>query len=176
MRMNNAALLVLGFLSASFWLLDSARCQTSLAPPLSLARPAPAPDDSGPPPIIRASPNEDDPPAATAKRSAPRVTARGKPQPAASNRASPPIETDDTPTATAKRPAAPVAASDIPTPKPAADYDGFITAVQEEADRKPSTKPRAANRPKPAKEPVSVAKQQGLDYGDDDQLKHKLTI
>ena len=58
MRMKNAALFALGLLSANFWPHDSARCQTSLAPPLSLARPAPPPDDSAPPPaIIRASPS-----------------------------------------------------------------------------------------------------------------------
>jgi hypothetical protein len=52
-RMKHAALLALGLLSASFWLHDSARCQTSLAAPLSLA-----------------------PPTATAERSVPSVTAK----------------------------------------------------------------------------------------------------
>jgi hypothetical protein len=33
--MKNAALFALGLLSVNFWLHDSARCQTSLAPPLS---------------------------------------------------------------------------------------------------------------------------------------------
>ena len=83
--MKNAALLAIGFLSASSWLLDSARCQTSLAPPRSLARPTPSPDvDASPPAVIRASPTatDDAPPArATAKRAAPPVAARDAPPP-----------------------------------------------------------------------------------------------
>jgi hypothetical protein len=81
--MKNAALLAIGFLSVNFWLLDSARCQTSLAPPLSLARPAPSPDvDASPPAVIRASPTDDAaPPKPTAKRSAPPVAARDAPPP-----------------------------------------------------------------------------------------------
>ena len=48
MRTKNAVLFAIGFLSVNFWLNDSARCQTSLAPPLSLARPAPSPDEGAP--------------------------------------------------------------------------------------------------------------------------------
>ena len=84
MRMKNVALFAIGFLSAGFWQPDGARCQTSLAPPLSLARPAPSPEvDASPPPVIRASPTTTDdapPPAATAKRAPPPV-ARGTPPP-----------------------------------------------------------------------------------------------
>ena len=148
MRMKNAALFALGLLSVSFWLHDSARCQTSLAPPLSLARPAPAPVETAPPPAVIM--------------------------------ASPPAEADDTPPpkAAARRPAAPVAVRDMPSPKPAADYDGFTTGVVDEpVPKMPAGKPRAANRSKPGKEPDGAAKQQpSLDYGDDDQLKRKLTI
>ena len=84
--MKNAAWLAAGFLSVNFGLLDSARCQTSLAPPL--ARPAPAPDvDALPPAIIRASPPTatDDAPApkASAKRSAPPAAPKDVPKPAA---------------------------------------------------------------------------------------------
>ena len=164
MQSKNAALFAIGLLSANFWPHDSARCQTSLAPPLSLARPAPSPDDSAPPPaIIRASPptapEDDPPPATTAKRRAPPVTARDKPSPAANNRAAPPVATND-----------------LPSPKPAADYDGFSIGVQEEPAPKAPAKPRAATRSKSTREPDSGAKQPSLDYGDDDQLKRKLTI
>ena len=146
MRMKNAALFALGLLSINFWLHDSARCQTSLAPPLSLARPAPAPEETAPPPAVIM--------------------------------ASPPTEADGTPPpkAAARRPAAPVAVRDIPSPKPAADYDGFTTGVVDEPVPKLPAKPRATNRSKPGKEPDGVAKQPSLDYGDDDQLKRKLTI
>lgn len=146
MQTKNAALFALGLLSASFWLHDSARGQTSLAPPLSLARPAPSPEEGAPPPAVIM--------------------------------ASPPTEADDTPPpkAAARRPAAPVAVRDIPSPKPAADYDGFTTGVVDEPVPKLPAKPRATNRSKPGKEPDGVAKQPSLDYGDDDQLKRKLTI
>jgi len=85
--MKNAALFAIGFLPVSFWLLGSARCQTSLAPPLSLARPAPTPDVGAPPPaVIRASPAATDdapPPPAVARRAAPPIAARDTPKPAA---------------------------------------------------------------------------------------------
>ena len=50
------------------------------------------------------------------------------------------------------------------------------SASQEEPVPKAPAKPRAANRSKSTKEPDSGAKQPSLDYGDDDQLKRKLTI
>jgi hypothetical protein len=144
MRTKNVALFAIGFLSVTFWLHDGARCQTSLAPPLSLARPAPSPEEGAPPPaIIRASPSA----------------------------------TDDAPPPTAtKRVAPPVTGRDAPPPKPAADYDGFTTGADDEPVAKLPAKPRAANRSKPRKEPDSVERQPSLDYGDDDQLKRKLTI
>jgi len=144
--MKNAALFAIGFLSVSFWLLDSARCQTSLAPPLSLARPAPSPDvDASPPAVILASP---------------------------------PTATDDAPPpkATAKRAAPPVAARDTTSPKPAADYDGFTTGVQNEPVAKLPDLPRTAKRSKPMKEPDSVAGQPWADSAEDVQLRRKLTI
>jgi hypothetical protein len=144
--MKNAALFGIGFLSVSFWLHDSARCQTSLAPPLSLARPAPSPEEGAPPPAII--------------------------------RASPPTAPDDAPPpkATARHPAPLVTARDAPSPKPAADYDGFTAGADDEPVPKAPAKPRAANRSKPKKEPDGVERQPSLDYGDDDQLKRKLTI
>jgi hypothetical protein len=144
--MKNAALFAIGFLSVNFWLTDSARCQTSLAPPLSLARPAPSPDDSAPPPaIIRASP------------------------PTATDDAPPPK-------ATARRSAPPVAARNAPPPKPAADYDGFTTVVEDEPVANLPAKPRAANRSKPTREPDSIAGQPPADSAEDEQLRRKLTI
>jgi hypothetical protein len=145
MKMKNAALFAIGLLSVNFWLLDSARCQTSLAPPLSLARPAPSPDEGAPPPaIIRASPMATDdapPPKPTAKRSAP-----------------------------------PLAARDAPPPKPAADYDGLTAGAGDEPVAKLPVSPRAAGRSKPRKEPDSIATQPSADFGEDEQLKRKLTI
>ena len=71
MRKKKAALLAIGVLSLSFWLHDSARCQTSLAPPLSLGRPAPLPDKSS-------TATEERPPStATSKRSTPAGNAKG---------------------------------------------------------------------------------------------------
>jgi hypothetical protein len=82
--MKHAALFAIGLLSVHFWLLDGARCQTSLAPPL--ARPAPAPEvDASPPAVILASPppatDDVPPPRATAKRAAPPAAARDAPPP-----------------------------------------------------------------------------------------------
>jgi len=133
-------------LSVNFWLPDGARCQTSLAPPLSLARPAPSPDESAPPPaIIRASP-----PTATDDVPPPRATAR--------------------------RPAPPLAARDAPPPKPAADYDGFTTVIEDEPVAKLPVSPRAANRSKPRKGPDSIAGQPSADSAEDEQLRRKLMI
>ncbi len=49
MRLKSAALFAVGFLLVSFWLHGSARCQSSVAPPLSLA-PPPSVTDQGSPP------------------------------------------------------------------------------------------------------------------------------
>jgi len=147
MHMKNAALFAIGFLSVHLGLPDSARCQTSLAPPLSRARPAPSPDEGAPPPaIIRASP------------------------PTATDEAPPPKTT-------AKRSAPPVVARDAPAPKPAADYDGFTTSIVDEPVAKLPDRPRTTtNRSKPKKGPDGVAAQPGDDYGEDEQLKRKLNI
>jgi hypothetical protein len=144
--MKNAGLFAIGLLSVGFCLLDNARCQTSLAPPLSLARPAPAPDvDASPPAIIRASP------------------------PTATDDAPPPK-------ATVKRSAPPVAARDAPPPKPAADHDGFTTHVEDEPVAKLPVSPRAANRSKPKREADSIPGQPWADSAEDAQLRRKLTI
>ena len=49
MRLKSAALFVVGFLFVSFWLLGGARCQSSVAPPLSLAAPSSVTDQGSPP-------------------------------------------------------------------------------------------------------------------------------
>ena len=146
MRMKSAALLAIGFLSVSFSLSDSASCQTSRAPPLSLARPAPSPDVDAPPPAVIM--------------------------------ATPPAATDDTPpaAATTRRAAPPVVARDTPSPKPAADYDGFTTGAQNEPVAKLPDLPRPAKRPKQMKEPDSIAGKPWADSPEDVQLRRKLTI
>jgi hypothetical protein len=114
MRMKNAALFALGFLSVSFWLHDSARCQTSLAPPLSLA-PPPALTDRGS--AAPATTNSVWPLMATPNVSPPRATAKGS-APSATTNVWPPSATDGVPppTATAKRSVPPVTAKDAPRP------------------------------------------------------------
>jgi hypothetical protein len=123
--MKHATFFAIGCLSVSLGLPDSASCQTSRAPPLSLARPAPSPDETAPPPaIIRASPlpEEDAPSKPAARRSAPPVAAKN-----------------------ATRDAAP--------PKPATDYDGFSVSVDDDPVAKLPLSPRTANRSKSRKEP-----------------------
>jgi len=153
--MKNAALFAIELLSVNFGLAVSARCQTSLAPPLSLSRPAPLPEDSAPPPaIIRASPlvEADDapPPKAVAKRAAAPAAAKSAPR-------------------------------DAPAPKPPADYDGFITGAQDEPVTKQPDLPRTPTtraKPKNSKkeEPASGAAQPSDDSAEDEQLRRKLTI
>ena len=153
MRMKHAALFAIGCLSISLGLPDSASCQTSRPPPLSLARPAPSPDETAPPPaIIRASP-------------APEEDAPSKP---ATRRSAPPA-------------AAKNATRDVPAPKPAADYDGFTTGAHDEPVAKLPDLPRTTtNRSKPKKEPKkepdSIAGQSPADDAADEQLRRKLTI
>ena len=174
MRIKNAAaLFAIGFLSVSFGLPDSARCQTSLAPPLSLARPAASPDEAVPPPpaVILASP-----PAAAEDAPPPRATAKRAPPPVARD-ASPPAATEDAPPprATARRTAPPVARETAP-PKPAADHDGFTTSIEDEPAPTLPVSPRTAKRSKPMKEPDSIAGQPWADSAEDVQLRRKLTI
>ena len=112
MRMKNVARFALGFLSVSFWLLDSARCQTSLAPPLSLA-PPPLTDNGSAPP---ATTNSVWPPMATPNVSPPRATAKSS-APSAKTNVWPPSATDGVPPPreSAKR-SVPIIAKDAPRP------------------------------------------------------------
>jgi hypothetical protein len=64
----------------------------------------------------------------------------------------------------------------MPSPKPAADYDGFTTGAQNEPVAKLPDLPRTAKRSKPMKAPDSIAGQPWADSAEDVQLRRKLTI
>jgi hypothetical protein len=149
MRLKSAALFAVCFLFVSFWLHGGARCQSSVASPLSLAAPV---TDQGSPPAARcywsglnwwcSSPPGPGvlPPRPRAKGSPPMapevpmypppvvlaappsVTAKGS-SPTATKNVSPPVATDDVParTAAAKRSPPPAAKNVSP---PAATEDG----------------------------------------------------
>ena len=139
MRSKNAALFAVGLLFVSFWLNGGVRCQTSVAPPVSLA-PSPSVTDQGSPPaatchstgLNRWCSNPTGPGV-----SSPRPTAEGSPptapevpvNPPPVIRASPPAATDDVPppTATAKGSARSAAAKN--SPPPANDKDAPVPAV-----------------------------------------------
>jgi hypothetical protein len=149
MRLKSAALFAVCFLFVSFWLHGGARCQSSVASPLSLAAPV---TDQGSPPAARcywsglnwwcSSPPGPGvlPPRPRAKGSPPMapevpmypppvvlaappsVTAKGS-SPTATKNVSPPVATDDVParTATAKGSARLAAAKNSPPPANAED-------------------------------------------------------
>src|SRR5262249_8951876 len=154
-----------GLLSVSFWQQGSARCQSSLGPPLSLAPPPWGTDQGSSSAATGNSPGV----------SSPRTTARGSRPP--DNNVWPPTETDHlaSPTATGKLPTPPAAAKTpppppnskgapppamennspapvitelSPSPKPAADYDGFIIGIGEGRDQPVATSPRPAKQSK----------------------------
>ena len=248
MRMKNAARFALGFLSVSFWLLDSARCQTSLAPPLSLAPPPLTDNGSAPPATTNsvwppmATPNVSSPratakssapsaktnvwpPSATdgvpppresAKRSVP-IIAKDAPRPAITPEALPTDSVQDTPPAapvkrltpsvaakharppaiaadrlptTTVKDAPPAAHDDVsstpitgslsPSPKPAADYDGFSVGIVDDGDASGHTtrsvRPRSAKQSKLSQETDTIAGQQSVDQAEEEKLKRKLTI
>jgi hypothetical protein len=148
MRKKKAALLAIGVLSVSFWLHDSARCQTSLAPPLSLARPAPSPDKGSVPAanahgILPSTATDDIPPSTgTTKRSTPAVSAKS-----------------------------------ARSPKPTADYDGFTVGIDDERVPALPAKPRTTNQSKlKERSSGSTAGQQSFDQEEEEKLKDKLTI
>ena len=228
MRMKNAGLFVVGFLSVSFCLHESAGCQTSLAPPLSLAAP-PLPDKGSPPPATtdniwppmatpgvspprattKSSPPsattnvwppmaiDDVPPPTAAKRSAPPGTAKKPSPPAiakdalptATGKDAPPsaITEDAPPIATARdtssraiKDVSPVIARMPPSPKPAADHDGFTIGIIDEGDKSGQTtrsvRPRPAKKSEFRQEPDSVESQLLVDQAEDEKLRRKLTI
>src|SRR6476646_8513361 len=133
MRTKNAVLFAIGFLSVNFWLHDSARCQTSLAPPLSLARPAPSPDKGSMPAantngILPSTATDDIPPStANSKRTTPAANTKG-----------------------------------ARSPKPTADYDGFTVGIDDEQLPARPARPRTANQSK-LKQGSSGAGQRSFD-------------
>src|SRR6185437_6811707 len=108
MRLKNAAFFAVGVLSVSYWLHGSARCQSSLAAPLSLAPPPSVTDQRSSPAAtchwggLNMWCSNPEGPGGPGVLS-PRPTAKASPPPAAQN-VSPPMATDDVPphTATAK--------------------------------------------------------------------------
>jgi hypothetical protein len=179
--MKSAALFAVSFLSVSFWLHDSARCQTSLAP-----RPQ-ATDKGSPPPATTnnvwppMATDDVPPPTATAKRLAPPMTAKDVPPPAIAKDALPTAAAKDTPpTAIDNVSPTPVIAKPPPSPKPAADYDGFTIGIVDDEETSGQTmrsvKPRPAKQSKLRQEPDSIEGQQSVDRAEDEKLKRKLTI
>jgi hypothetical protein len=91
---------------------------------------------------------------------------------------------DTLPTATAKD-APPTAIGNVsPTPKPAADYDGFTVGIVDDEDTSGQTtlpvRPRPAKQPKLRQKPDRIegswARQESLDQAEDEKLQRKLTI
>ena len=144
MRMKNAGLFVVGFLSVSFCLHESAGCQTSLAPPLSLAAP-PLPDKGSPPP---ATTDNIWPPMAAPGVSPPRATTKSSP-PSATTNVWPPMAIDDVPPPTAAKRSAPPGTAKKPSP-PAIAKDALPTATAKDAP--PTATPKRSATPVSAKD------------------------
>jgi len=87
---------------------------------------------------------------------------------------------DDVPPPTAIDDVSPVIARLPPSPKPAADYDGFTIGIIDDGDTSGQTTrsvgPRPAKKSKLRQEPVSIEGQQLVDQAEDEKLKRKLTI
>lgn len=173
--MKSATLFALGFLSAGVWLQGSARGQTSVAPPVSLAPPSteqgaapPATTNNAWPPVAvpKASP-----PRAAAKNSTPPAKRNGEPSSATSG-ALPPAASD-------KVSSTPVIGGPSPSPNPAVDYDGFSIDPADDGDTSGqaarSVRSRAAKASRRNWEAESIAGQQSIDQ-EDEALKRKLTI
>lgn len=201
--MKNAAFFVVGFVSICLWLPDGARCQTSLAQPLSLAPPQPLTERGSPPPATNNSVwppmTTNDVPLPTAvKRSAPPMAAKGAPPPATAKDALPPATAKDPPRpATSQRSPRPATAEDTPptptdnvlstpiatpppSPKPAADYDGFTVGTVDNGDTSGQTtrpvRPRPGAQPKRRRESGGIEEQQSVNQAEDEKLSRKLTI
>ncbi|MVT64639.1 hypothetical protein GPL21_05860 [Bradyrhizobium pachyrhizi] len=113
--MKNAALFALGLLAAGVLFHDSARCQTSLAQPLSLAPPPLSEQGAAPP--AAAPTNSVWPPMAAPSVSPPRAAGKRPTSSAKSNVGSSPAMDDVPPPAeTAKGSVPPRAAKDVPPP------------------------------------------------------------
>ncbi|MEK9281211.1 hypothetical protein MTR72_16580 [Bradyrhizobium sp. ISRA442] len=173
--MKRATLLALGFLSAGALLQGSARGQTSVPPPLSLAPPptergaAPSGATNNPWPPMAAP--KASPPRATAKNSKPAAKPDGGPS-SATNGALPPAASD-------KVSSPPVISGPPPSPGPAVDYDGFSVDTVDESDTPAQatrpTRSRAAKASKPNAQTDNITAQESIDQ-EDEALKRKLTI
>ena len=168
--MKNATLFALGLLSAGVWSHDSARCQTSLSPPLSLAPPSNEAAASS------AAANSVPPPTGTAKGSVPPRTAKDVPRSTAPRSATvehTPVEFDSV---------APAQVIDRspPSAKPGLDYDGFsVGSVDDDDTSSRTTRPARSHRaqqPKLNQESDRPSEQQSVEPGEDNKLKGKLTI
>ena len=157
--MKNAALFALALLAAGVWPHDSARSQTSLSRPLSLAPPPPLNEGAASPATTDSVP----PPTAAPSASPPRAAAVS-PAPSAKSNVGSSRTTNDVPP---------------PSAKPAADYDGYsVGTVDDDEASSGTTRPIRSRRAKqPAhQEADRISRQQSVDPGDDDKLKGRLTI
>jgi hypothetical protein len=106
------------------------------------------------------------------------VTAKDAPPPAIAADALPTATVKDTPpTASDDVSSTPVIGRLPPSPKPAADYDGFSVGIVDDGDTSDQTtrpvKRRPAKQPKLSQEPAG---QQSVDQAEDEKIKRKLTI
>lgn len=168
--MNNAALFALGLLAAGVWSQDSARCQTSLFPPLSLA---PPPSNEG-----SASPAATDsvrPPTETTKSSALPRAAKDLPPRSTTPRSA---TVEHTPLESGGVSSAQAIDRSPASAKPAPDYDGFSVDTDDDTSSRTTRPVRShrAKQPKLDQEADRVSGHQSVDPGDDDKLKGKLTI
>jgi hypothetical protein len=111
------------------------------------------------------------PPTVTAKRRAPPTTAKGAPPPA-SAKDTPPTPADNISSTS-------VIAKPPPSPKPAADYDGFTVGIDDGDTSGQATRlvrPRPATRPKLGRESDRIEAQRPANQAEDEDLNRKLTI
>jgi len=119
------------------------------------------------------------PPTAPAKRLAPSVTAKDAPPPAIAADALPTATVKDTPpTASDDVSSTPVIGRLPPSPKPAADYDGFSVGIVDDGDTSGyttrSVRPRSAKQSKLSQETDSIAGQQSVDQAEEEKLSASL--
>jgi hypothetical protein len=123
----------------------------------------------------------DAPPPAAAKDALPATLTKGTPPTAISKRSARPATAEDTPpTPTDKILSTPVISKPPPSPKPAADYDGFTVGAVGNADTSgQTTRPvrlRSAGQPKLRRESGSIEEQQSVNQAEDNNLSRKLMI
>ncbi|OKO75223.1 hypothetical protein [Bradyrhizobium sp. AS23.2] len=148
--MRSATLLALSLMFVGgVWSQDSARGQTSVAPPVSLAPPTTSPPHAG------------------AKNSKP----KGEPALVTTDRIPP--------AASGREASTPLIGGPPPVPNPAADYDGFSVGTVEDNDISsqvtPPVRSRAAKGSKSNLDTNGRAGQSSVDQ-EDEALKRKLTI